>query len=59
MQRWTCASCGHPLKPGFAWKQGEHFYCGEFCAEAEELEASPLVSQFRAAEANTHESPSP
>ncbi len=50
MQRWTCASCGHSLTPGFAWKQGERFYCGEFCAEAAQLEAPPLVPELHEAQ---------
>jgi hypothetical protein len=40
----TCALCGRPLKPTAAWKgRGERYYCGEFCAEGEQVESPPLA----------------
>jgi hypothetical protein len=39
-----CNLCGRPLEPTAAWKgRGERYYCGEFCAEAEDIESPPLV----------------
>jgi hypothetical protein len=36
-----CACCGRPIHAKSAWKGASgHFYCGEFCAEAEEAEAA-------------------
>jgi|HubBroStandDraft_6_1064221.scaffolds.fasta_scaffold975593_2 hypothetical protein len=35
-----CASCGNLLEDNFAWKGARgQFYCGEFCAESEAVEA--------------------
>jgi hypothetical protein len=39
-----CTLCGRPLEATAAWKgRGERYYCGEFCAEAEDIESPPLV----------------
>jgi len=44
-----CALCGRLLEPTAAWKgRGERYYCGEFCAEAEQLESPPLVPNVNA-----------
>lgn len=34
-----CAFCNTPIDQKSAWKgTGDRFYCGEFCADSEELE---------------------
>ena len=39
-----CTLCGRPLEATAAWKgRGERYYCGEFCAEAEDIESPSLV----------------
>lgn len=39
-----CGRCGRHLDATAAWKGGgERYYCNEFCAEAEQIEAPPLV----------------
>ena len=39
-----CTWCGQPLEQNAAWKgRAERFYCTEFCAEVEAVDAPPLV----------------
>jgi hypothetical protein len=39
-----CAACGRPLEATAAWKgNGEHYYCNDFCAEAEAVESPSLI----------------
>jgi hypothetical protein len=40
----SCATCGRSLEATAAWKgNGEHYYCNDFCAEAETVESPSLV----------------
>jgi hypothetical protein len=42
-----CGRCGRHLDGTAAWKGGgERFYCNEFCAEVEQIEAPPLVPRM-------------
>src|SRR5215831_10663296 len=39
-----CALCGRPLDDTAAWKgRGQSYYCSEFCADAEPIEAWSFV----------------
>jgi hypothetical protein len=39
----NCAFCNNPLSPLTEWKGNDgRFYCSEFCADAGELDFSPL-----------------
>ena len=41
-----CAWCGRPLRETASWKgRGERFYCGEFCADVEPLDAATRLPQ--------------
>jgi hypothetical protein len=40
----SCATCGRSLEATAAWKgSGEHYYCNDFCAEAETVESPSLI----------------
>jgi len=44
-----CALCGRSLEDTGAWKgRGETYYCSEFCADAEPIEASSFVPSANA-----------
>src|SRR5215469_11391614 len=53
-----CALCGRSLEDTGAWKgRGETYYCSEFCADAEPIEASSFVPTANAdASAPAHRS---
>jgi len=39
-----CAACGRSLEATAAWKgNGAHYYCNDFCAEAETIESPSLI----------------